>query len=164
MGIRGSLWVGALAGYASSRAMDAATTWFYARQDDESKRREDELAPGGALVQLGHQLGQATGRELDDQHAGQVGLAAHRTLGTIYGIIAATLASRGMGPMKAGIVVGTAAFVIIDEGTAIAQLTDYPVVSHARGVVGHGTLGLTCGALLWLTGIGRNGSRPGAGA
>jgi hypothetical protein len=27
-------------------------------------------------------------------------------------------------------------------------MTSYPLVSHARGVVGHATLGLTIGALL----------------
>lgn len=155
MGVRGSLWGGALVGYASSRAMDAATTWFYARQSEESKRREEELAPGGALVQVGLQLGQVAGRELDRDAAGQVGLVAHRTLGATYAVVAAALVGRGVAPMKAGLVVGAAAFVLVDEGTAITQVTDYPLASHARGVVGHGTFGLVCGALLWLTGIGR---------
>lgn len=155
MAFRGSLWVGALAGYTASRAMDAATSLFYARQSDESKRREEELAPGGALVQLGHQLGQAAGRELGDEQAGRAGLAAHRTLGTVYGVLAAALARRGVPPMTAGVAVGAAAFALVDEGAAISQLTDYPVASHLRGVVGHATFGLACGSLLWLTGLGR---------
>lgn len=161
MGVRGGVWVGALAGYAASRSMDAATGWFYARQSAESKKREDEIAPGGTLVQLGHQLGEAAGRELDDRAAGKVGLAVHRTLGTTYGIIAATLAFRGMSPMAAGLTVGTAALLLVDEGTALSTATDYPIVTHARGVVGHETFGLVCGALLWLTGIGRPGSSAG---
>jgi hypothetical protein len=49
--------------------MDQATTWFYGLQGDESKRREDELAPGGALVQLGKQLAPALGRDLTDEQA-----------------------------------------------------------------------------------------------
>lgn len=162
MGIRGSPWVGALAGYTASRTMDAATSWFYRRQSIDTKRREEELAPGGTLVQLGHQLGQVAGRELSDQAAGKLGLTAHRTLGTVYGIIAAALVHRGVSPMTAGVAVGTAAFVLVDEGTAISQLTAYPVASHARGVLGHGTFGIACGALLWLTGLGRPG--PGAPA
>jgi hypothetical protein len=63
-GHAGSIRVGALVGYAASRTMDQATTWFYASQTEESKRREDELAPGGTLVQMGKQLGAALGRDL----------------------------------------------------------------------------------------------------
>jgi hypothetical protein len=141
---------GALAGYVASRTMDVATTWFYGRQSDESKAREAELAPGGTLVQLGKQLGRVTGRDLDDDAAGRVGLAVHRTLGVAYGIGAARLVGRGVPPMVAGVAVGAAAFVVVDEGTAITSLFDYPAVSHMRGVVGHTTLGLSIGALLSL--------------
>jgi amidase/aspartyl-tRNA(Asn)/glutamyl-tRNA(Gln) amidotransferase subunit A len=42
------------------------------------------------------------------------------------------------------------AFVLVDEGTAISQITDYPVESHLRGVVGHGAFGLAAGILLSL--------------
>jgi hypothetical protein len=41
-----------------------STTLFYAIQTDPSKAREEELAPGGTLVQGGQQIGQAFGREL----------------------------------------------------------------------------------------------------
>jgi hypothetical protein len=139
---------GALAGYTASRAMDAATTWFYGRQSDESKVRENELAPGGALVQLGKQLGGAFGRDLDDKEAGRIGLAVHRTLGVGYGIAAARLIGRGVPPLAAGMAAGTAGLVLIDEGTAITQFFEYPVESHLRGVVGHTTLGLAIGLLL----------------
>ena len=43
----GSLAVGALVGFASSVIMDQATSRFYARQSEGSKRKEEELAPGG---------------------------------------------------------------------------------------------------------------------
>jgi hypothetical protein len=39
---------------------------------------------------------------------------------------------------------------VVDEGTALPMMTSYPLVSHARGVVGHATLGLTIGVLLAL--------------
>jgi hypothetical protein len=146
----GNIWVGALAGYAASRIMDQATAFFYAIQTERSKKREEELAPGGTLVQLGKQLGAAAGRELADEQAGRVGLAVHRTFGVGYGMAAAALAGRGMPPMKAGLTVGAAAWVLVDEGTALPTFTDYPVESHLRGVVGHGTLGLALGALLTL--------------
>jgi hypothetical protein len=147
----GNLVAGALAGYAASRTMDQATAWFYGRQTEGSKAREEELAPGGTLVQLGKQLGAAAGRELDDRQAGRLGLLVHRTFGAGYGVAAAALVRRGTAPMKAGLVVGAAAWALVDEGTALPTFTDYPVESHLRGVVGHGTFGLVAGALLSLT-------------
>jgi hypothetical protein len=142
--------VGALAGYAASRTMDAATTRFRETQSDESRRREEELAPGGGLVQLGKQLGQARGRDLDDEQAGRVGLAVHRTLGATYGAIAAALVRRGVAPLKAGLGVASIAWLLVDEGSAIGQAKDYPAASHLRGVVGHGTHGVVTGVLLAL--------------
>jgi hypothetical protein len=141
---------GALVGYVASRTMDVATTWFYRQQGEPSKAREHELAPGGTLVQLGKQLGRLAGRDLDDAAAGRIGVAVHRTFGVTYGVLAAALAGRGMSPMHAGLTVGAAAFVIVDEGTALPLMTSYPLISHARGVVGHATLGLAIGALLTL--------------
>lgn len=147
---RSSLTAGALAGYAASRTMDVVTTWFYGRQSDESRRREQELAPGGTLVQLGMQLGDATGRRLDEAAARRVGTAVHRTFGTAYGMIAATLVGRGWRPVPAGLTVAAVAFVVVDEGTALPSATSYPSVSHLRGVVGHTTVGLVIGVLLAL--------------
>jgi hypothetical protein len=105
---------------------------FYASQTEESKRREEELAPGGTLVQMGKQLGAALGRDLS-------------------GMAAAALVGKGFRPLLAGLTVGAVAFVLADEGAAIAQLTDYPLESHLRGVVGHGAFGLAAGTLLSLT-------------
>src|SRR5687767_8179731 len=99
---RSDLVTGTLVGYAASRTMDVATTAFYARQDDASKRREQELAPGGVLLQLGRQLGAAVGRDLDDEAAGRVGFAIHRTLGIAYGILTTALVRRGWSPWTAG--------------------------------------------------------------
>jgi hypothetical protein len=155
MGGRGpNIWVGALAGYAASRTMDRATTLFYAHQTQASKEREDEVAPGGTLVQLGKQLGGAVGRELSDEAAGRVGLAVHRTFGMAYGMAAAALSARGMRPLAAGLTVGAGAWAIVDEGTALPTFRQYPVESHLRGVVGHGAYGLTAGLLLALAGKG----------
>jgi hypothetical protein len=67
-----------------------------------------------------------------------------------YGMAAAALVRRGVSPVMAGLAVGAAAFVLVDEGTALPLFRAYPAVSHARGVVGHGTYGLAVGILLWL--------------
>ena len=150
-GSRGPLWTGALAGYAASRTMDAVTGLVRRLQSEASRAREEELAPGGTLVQLGAQLGRAAGRDLDDVAAGRIGLAAHRTFGVGYGVLAAALVGRGLPPMLAGPAVGAAAFLVVDEGTSLPLLTSYPLVSHARGVVGHATVGVVVGLLLVLT-------------
>ncbi|MGY1606250.1 hypothetical protein [Geodermatophilus sp. SYSU D00700] len=148
---RSLLWTGALAGYAASRTMDAVTTWFHGRQSEASRKREQEIAPGGMLVQLGTQLGRATGRDVDEATAGRVGLAVHRTFGVTYGVIAAALVRRGVQPMVAGPLVGAGAFLLVDEGTSLSTMTAYPLVSHVRGVVGHATVGTVIGVLLRLT-------------
>ena len=145
-----TLTAGALAGYAASRAMDVVTTWFRARQSEASRRREEELAEGGMLVQLGRRLGAAAGRELDDDAARRVGVAVHRTFGTAYGLVAAGLVRRGWRPVPAGLTVAGLAFLVVDEGTALPLATSYPLVSHLRGVVGHAALGLVLGVLLAL--------------
>jgi hypothetical protein len=132
--------------------MDAATTWFHARQSETSRRREEEIASGGMLLQLGRQLGGVVGRDLDDAAAGRVGLAVHRTLGVTYGVLAAALVRRGVPPLAAGPLVGAGAFLLVDEGTSLPTLTAYPLVSHARGVVGHATHGVVTGVLLRLAG------------
>jgi hypothetical protein len=141
---------GALVGYTASRTMDVATTWFYRRQDQSSKTREQELAPGGTLVQLGRQLGRLVGRDLDDAAAERAGVALHRTFGPTYGVIASVLAGRGMPPLRAGPTIAAVAWAVVDEGTALPLMTSYPLLSRARGVVGHATLGLTIGVLLAL--------------
>jgi len=128
--------------------MDAVTTWFLARQSEASRKREQELAAGGTLVQLGKQLGAAVGRELDDAAAARVGLAVHRTFGTGYGVITAMLVRRGRRPLPAALAVAGTAFLVVDEGTALPLATSYPLVSHLRGVVGHATVGLVIGVLL----------------
>jgi hypothetical protein len=149
-GMRATLTSGALAGYAGSRTMDVVTTWFLARQSEASRRREQELAPGGVLRQVGRQLGAAAGQELDEARADRVGMAVHRLLGTGYGLAAALLVRGGRRPVPASLAVGALGFVVVDEGTSLPLATSYPLASHLRGVVGHATLGLTIGVLLAL--------------
>lgn len=105
-------------------------------------------------MQLGKQLTGATGRELSNEQAGRVGVVVHRSLGVTYGILAAALVGRGMRPLRAGLAVGAGAWVLVDEGTAVSTFTSYPVESHLRRAVGHGTVGLAIGLLLALAGEG----------
>jgi hypothetical protein len=145
-----SLVTGALVGYVSSRVMDAATSRYFETQSQESRDREQEISPDGTLADVGHKVGGIAGKDLPPEQAARVGLFAHRTLGTTYGVIAAALVRRGMAPMVAAPLVGAAAWVIVDEGMALPTFRRYLKESHYRGIIGHGTWGLTAGVLLTL--------------
>ena len=147
------LGIGAAVGYGASMAMDAATGWYWERQGKASRRREDEIAPGGAPVLAGRKLAGWVGRKVTDDEAARIGFVVHRSLGVAYGMTAAALARAGAtGLIRAGITAGTAAFLLVDEGVVGAVFTPppwaYPVESHLRGAVGHLVYGAAAGAML----------------
>jgi hypothetical protein len=147
------LGVGAAIGYGASMAMDQATGWYFERQSEASRRREEEVAPGGAPVLVGKKLARLAGRKVTDEQAASIGLVVHRSLGMTYGAAAATLARKGVAPLVAGLATGAVAFVAVDEALLSAFFTPppqaYPIESHARGVVGHLALGAAAGTLLF---------------
>lgn len=143
--------IGAGVGLLAGRAMDVATTAFRARQSDESRRREDELVPGGAPLQAARRLAGSVGVELDDARAARLGMRLHRGAMAQYGVVAAALAAAGTPPLRAGLATAAAGFLVVDEGMNAVlgpPPTAYSAESHLRGVVGHATLGLTTGLLL----------------
>jgi hypothetical protein len=146
--------VGAAAGYLAGQAMDRATTWFYGRQSDASKEREQELLPEGAPVAAARKLAGLVGAEPTDDQVAQLAAAMHQCLGQGYGVAGAALAGAGVPPLAAGIAVGLAGFLVVDEAANGLFFTPppqaYPVESHLRGAVGHLTLGATLGVLLAL--------------
>jgi hypothetical protein len=146
--------VGATAGLVAGRVMDTATTWYYGRQSDASKEREQELLPEGAPLAAARKLAGLIGAEPTDDQAGQLALAMHRGLGQGYGVVAAALARRGMAPVTAGVASGVGGFLVVDELANSLFFTPpphaYPIESHLRGVVGHLTFGVVTGLLLAL--------------
>jgi hypothetical protein len=146
------LLVGAAAGYLAGQAMDRATTWFYGRQSDASKEREQELLPEGAPLAVARKLAGLIGAEPTDDQAGRLALAMHQSLGQLYGVVAAALTRRGVAPVTAGVASGVGGFLLVDELANGLFFTPppqaYPVESHLRGAVGHLTFGATLGALL----------------
>ena len=139
-------------GYGSSRVMDQATGWYLRRQTEASRRREEEVAPGGAPVLAGKKLAGLVGREVTDADAAKIGLFVHRSLGVQYGMAAAAFVRAGIRPIWAGIMTGAAAFILVDEGVNSAFFTPppqaYPLESHLRGVVGHLAYGAVVGAMV----------------
>lgn len=79
-----------------------------------------------------------------------MGVAVHRTLGVNYGIAASAMVKAGEHPMVAGLAVGAAALVLVDEGTAINLFLAYPLARHLGGVLGQATFGLATSAMLSL--------------
>jgi hypothetical protein len=144
--------IGAAVGYASSRAMDVATTWFYEQMSEDSRRREEEALPEGGALSVGRTLGAMVGSTPDDEQAEKIAMAAHRLLGITYGVIAARMVASGSPPLRAGLATGAAAFVVVDEIANAALFTpppgEYPIESHLRGVVGHLAFGAAAGLLL----------------
>ena len=148
------LFVGAAAGYAASQVMDKATTWFYGRQSDASKERENQLLPEGAPMASARKLAALVGAEPTDEQAGQIATALHQCLGQGYGVTAAALTRRGNPPLAAGLAAGMGGFLLVDELANSLFFTPppqaYPAESHLRGLVGHLTFGAVLGVLLAL--------------
>jgi hypothetical protein len=148
------LLVGTAAGYAAGQVMDKATTWFYGRQSDASKQREQELLPEGAPIASARKLAGLVGIEPTDEQAGQLAGALHQSLGQTYGVAAAALTRAGVPPLAAGLATGAAGFLLVDEAANSLFFTPppqaYPVESHLRGVVGHLSFGAALGLLLAL--------------
>src|SRR3712207_9472537 len=91
------LLVGAGAGYLASQVMDKATTWYYGRQSDASKQREQELLPEGAPLASARKLAGLVGAEPTDKQAGTIALAMHQSLGQLHGVVAARSEERRVG-------------------------------------------------------------------
>src|SRR5215208_3184874 len=87
--------IGAAIGYGASWAMDRATGWYLERQSETSKRREQEVAPGGAPALAGRKLAGWMGCDITDEEAAKIGFVVHRSLGVAYGITAAAFARAG---------------------------------------------------------------------
>jgi hypothetical protein len=146
------LFVGVAAGFAATQVMDKATTWFYERQSDASKRRETGVLPEGAPMASARKLAGLIGAELTDDQTGQLAEALHRSLGQLYGVAAAAMTRRGVNPVGAGLTAGLGGWLLVDELANSLFFTPppqaYPPESHLRGLVGHLTFGAATGALL----------------
>jgi len=146
------LLVGAAAGYVAGQVMDKATTWYYGRQSDESKQREQELLPEGAPIASARTLTSWVGIEPTEDQTETIAKTLHQSLGQLYGVVAASMTRRGANPVTAGLASGAGGFLLVDELANSLFFTPppqaYPFESHLRGVIGHLTFGATLGVLL----------------
>jgi hypothetical protein len=156
--------LGAASGFAASFLMDAATNAYLAQQSEQSLRRQDELAPGGAPALFIRRVAGLLGSDLGVERSEAQALVLHRTLTSAYGALTAGMLSPGRSPMRAALLTTTGALVLVDEGLPALHIVphprEWPLESHVRGVIGHVVLGLGIGALLSVVGrITRLGGR-----
>ncbi|MGH2655495.1 MAG: hypothetical protein ACRDIZ_02135 [Actinomycetota bacterium] len=89
--------------------------------------------------------------------ADRLGMWLYYGFGAAGGPVAAALArTTPIGPLRAGLVVGTAMFVFVDEGANyVLGLTppapEWPLVTHLRALAAHLVYGLALGAILAVT-------------
>lgn len=149
---------GAIAGAIGTWVMDQVTWGMYLREDPEAFRQEQKARIENkdvADVAAG-KLARAVGAKSAPEQSQMVGLAIHYALGVAPGALYGPLRSRWqkLGAAR-GFLYGLVLFVVNDEvmgpvlGLASGP-TAYPWQAHARGLVGHLTLGVVTDAVIDL--------------
>lgn len=146
---------GALAGAAATWLMGKVTTWLYEHEDRQAREREDRARGGKTAYAIA--AGKAAGllgAELREEQRDRLGAGIHWALGIGAGAVYGALRGRVPGAdLAAGLVFGTAFWLLMDEGANTALgLTPppkaFPVQAHARGLAGHLVFGLATDAAL----------------
>jgi hypothetical protein len=145
----GDLVRGALAGIVATWAMGKVTTYLYEREAPEARKREDDAREGKTAYGVAAEKGAAiVGAELTAEEREKAGAAIHWALGAGAGALYGALRGRVPGvDAGAGLLYGTAFFLVMDEGGNVALgLTPgpraFPWQAHARGLAGHLAFGV----------------------
>lgn len=149
---------GAVAGAVGTWVMDRVTWFILNREDEETKKREEQARPGGegSATILASRAAKAVGRPLKPEEKENAGMAMHFLLGimpaALFGAVRHQM--KGLG-LSRGVLFGASVFLLMDElanwwsGAANAPW-DYLWQAHARGLAGHITYGATTDATLEL--------------
>jgi hypothetical protein len=142
-----------VAGYTATLVMERSANFFYERQSESSRQREEQLRQEMPTVTLVRQLGQVVGTKVENNRAEGWGMTLHYAFGASGGPVGVLSQRQGLGPLAAGLAVGTAMWVLVDEGAnAVLGLTppatEWPLVTHTRAVAAHLVYGVALGALL----------------
>lgn len=145
--------VGSLAGYVATVVMERASMKMYEAQSESSRRREEQLRPEMPTTALVRKAGEAVGTHIGDERSERLGMGVHYLFGASGGPAAAALMRLGLGPLPAGLAVGTGMWIAVDEGAnAALGLTppaiEFPLVTHARALAAHLIYGIAVGALV----------------
>jgi hypothetical protein len=138
---------GALAGTVATWVMGQATTFLYEQESKQARKAEDEARGNRTAYGVAaEKAAGAVGVDLADEQRQTVGAAIHWALGAgagaMYGLLRNRLPGADAG---AGLVFGTAFWLLIDEGANYALRltpgpTAFPWQTHARGLAAHATL------------------------
>jgi hypothetical protein len=157
----GNLVKGALAGAAATWVMGQATSYLYEHESKQARQIEDEARGNKTAYDVAAEKSAAlVGQELSKEQRQRVGLAIHWVLGAgagaVYGVLRERLPGADAG---AGLLFGTAFWLVIDEGANYALRltpgpTSFPWQAHARGLAGHLVFGVAAHtALLGLDAV-----------
>jgi hypothetical protein len=142
-----------IAGYGGGRVMNTATTLFQERQSASSRQRERELQGDLPTTVLVKKVADWWGANLDDDRAERMGSLVHQGLAVWTGLSAVVLMRRGMAAIPAGLTAAMSTWFVADELInpilgLTPPATEYPLVTHMRGLGGHVVLGLAVGTFL----------------
>lgn len=142
-----------LAGLGATLFMEYSSTWFYNRQSDESRQREEQLRKEMPTTTLVRKAAALVDTQLDDNQTERLGMITHYVFGAAGGPQAILLRRLGLSPLQAGLGVATTMEILVDEGmnTALgltAPPQDWPWQAHARGFFAHAIYGAALGLLL----------------
>jgi uncharacterized membrane protein YagU involved in acid resistance len=158
-----TMFKGAIAGVLATWAMNAATSWLYARESEEVRQRENDARNGQtAYVTAANRLASAGGLSLSSEQQERAGGAIHWSLGIAAGA-AYALARRRLPAVSRvnGLPFGAGFFMVADElMNPVLGLTPgpaaFPWQAHARGLGGHLVFGVvTEGIMRGLDGVPR---------
>jgi hypothetical protein len=135
---------GALAGALATIAMEPVTEFLYEHEDDEHKKREEELRKQySPLATLAARLIELVGAEPTEERKQRLATVLHWAYGMGWGILYARLRRR-MPILRKGLGVpfGVLFAIVGDEVmNQVLGLTAppkaWPIDAHVRGVVGH---------------------------
>lgn len=141
-----------VAGYAGTKAMEPVSMKLYELESDDARAREDTARPGPPYRLAAEKITSLLGLDLDENQMAKASMALHYGLAVSWAPLYPLLRRHTrLGPVAAGLATGAAMSAIADEAMTpafgfSASNPEYPLVTHARGIVAHLAFGLAVAA------------------
>lgn len=139
----------AAAGYIGGTVMEQFNmTTFQRLEPEQDQEREQEVRPEMPFNVAARKIAGWLGTELDEEQTQKVGMALHQLLPISWVPVYMGLRRRtGMSPLTAGLSMGAAMSIVVDEGmTPLLGFSppnrSYPLSTHVRAFVAHLVFGL----------------------
>ncbi len=110
--------VGMIGGYVGTQVMERVAMKLYELESEEARRQEDEARPGEPPIVAARKTTQWLGLELSEEQIETLGMYLfHYGLGMSWGPLYTLLRRETtLGPVSAGLLVGAAMSILVDEG------------------------------------------------